>query len=184
MADPGRRPLDGAAGPDRSRRMAADLRRRPARSWSPADPRNCNRWDPGSGRPRSPSGTPAWPGCWCTAELAAVDRKAPPTVDAALWAVLNPADATDAAGPAAGRPLGPPGSGRRGRARRCRGPGRARSPGASPAGCPAGGDAGAPAPRPLWDQWATAAALPDCREMADLARSAIAGGDRGPRPPR
>ena len=36
---------------------------------------------------------------------------------------------------------------------------------------PTGGHAGAPAPRPLWDLWATAAALPDCREMADLARS-------------
>lgn len=36
---------------------------------------------------------------------------------------------------------------------------------------PTGGTANGPAPRSLWDLWATAAALPDCRELAGLART-------------
>jgi hypothetical protein len=36
---------------------------------------------------------------------------------------------------------------------------------------PGGGAASGPAPRPLWDQWATAAAPADCRELAALARA-------------
>jgi len=34
----------------------------------------------------------------------------------------------------------------------------------------------------MWDLWATATALPDCREMADFARSVMtdATGDHGP----
>jgi hypothetical protein len=39
---------------------------------------------------------------------------------------------------------------------------------------PSGGPANGPAPRSLWDRWATAAAPPDCRELAALART-IAG---------
>jgi hypothetical protein len=36
---------------------------------------------------------------------------------------------------------------------------------------PGGGAASGPAPRPLWDRWATAAAPADCRELAALARA-------------
>jgi hypothetical protein len=47
---------------------------------------------------------------------------------------------------------------------------------------PTGAASGAPAPRQLWELWATASALPDCREMADIARSFVsdATGDHVP----
>jgi hypothetical protein len=104
--------------------------------------------------------------------LARGDRKNPPTVDGALWGVLNPAgaitmldrlladhsvrpDQVATAASALPRPW------HAALARRF-----ARW-------LPSGGPGGAPAPRPLWDLLATAPALPDCREMADLARSAM-----------
>ena len=107
------------------------------------------------------------------------DRKNPPTVDGALWAVLNPADATTMLDRLLGhqfvRPdqvmtatLALPRPWPTAMARRF-----ARW-------LPTGGHAGAPAPRQLWDQWATAPALSDCREMADLARSITPAADRGP----
>lgn len=106
--------------------------------------------------------------------------KAPPTVDSALWAVLNPADATTMMDRLLSRPLARPDL-----------VATAASALASPwpvalsrrigRWLPTGGQAGAPAPRPLWDLWARASALPDCRELADLARSgmAAASGDHG-----
>jgi hypothetical protein len=105
--------------------------------------------------------------------LAAATAKAPPTVDPPLWAVLTPADATDlldrlladrrarpdqvaAAVTAVPRPWPLP------FARRLA------------AWLPAVGNTAAPAPRQLWDQWAAAAALPDCRNLAELARTIAA----------
>jgi hypothetical protein len=107
------------------------------------------------------------------------DQKNPPIVDGALWEVLNPAgaitmldllltnrsvraDQVATAASALPRPW------HAALARRFA------------SWLPTGGSGGAPAPRPLWDLWATAPALPDCREMADLARSATrdASGDQ------
>lgn len=105
-----------------------------------------------------------------TEQIAPRDPKRPPTVDAELWAVLTVADATDlldvllgdrrarpdqvaAAVTAAPRPW------RRRFGRRFA------------AWLPAVGNANNPAPRPLWELWATATALGDCREAADLART-------------
>lgn len=110
--------------------------------------------------------------------LAAATAKIPPTVDAPLWELLTPADSADlldrlladrrarpdqvhAAVTAVPRPWPLP------FARRL-------------AAWLATGGSTAPAPRQLWDLWATAAALPDCRLLADLARTiaAQATGDR------
>ena len=104
--------------------------------------------------------------------LARSDRKNPPTVDGPLWEVLNPAgaitmldrlladhsvrpDQVATAAPALRRPW------HAALARRF-----ARW-------LPTGAASGAPAPRQLWELWATASALPDCREMADIARSFV-----------
>jgi len=105
--------------------------------------------------------------------LAAATAKVPPTVDPPLWAVLTPADAIElldrlladrrarsdqvaAAVTAVPRPWPLP------FARRLA------------AWLPAVGHTGGPAPRQLWDQWAAAAALPDCRSLAELARTIAA----------
>lgn len=47
---------------------------------------------------------------------------------------------------------------------------------------PAAAGPGLPARRPLWDLWVAGVALPDCRELADVARSLAvdAAGDQGP----
>ena len=108
------------------------------------------------------------------------DPKVPPTVDAALWAVLAPADAIAAldrllfdrrvrpdqvlaAATTMTRPW-PAATARR-----------------FARWLPSGGGSGAPAPRGLWELWAAATALPDCREMADVGRAltADAAGDHG-----
>ena len=45
---------------------------------------------------------------------------------------------------------------------------------------PTGGSARSPAPKSLWELWARAPALQDCRDLADLARVITdATGDRG-----
>ncbi len=105
-----------------------------------------------------------------TEQIAPRDPKMPPTVDAELWSALTVADATDlldellddrrvrpdqvtAAVTAAPKPW------RRRFGRRFA------------AWLPAVGPANNPAPRPLWELWATATALGDCREAADLART-------------
>lgn len=104
--------------------------------------------------------------------LAAATAKIPPTVDAPLWELLDPADAADlldrlladrrvrpdqvhAAVMAVPRPWPLP------FARRLA------------AWLPAGGRT-APAPRQLWDLWAAAAALPECRLLAEVARTIAA----------
>lgn len=102
--------------------------------------------------------------------LAAATAKAPPTVDAPLWSVLTPADATDLLD----RLLAD---------RRARADQVAAVLGAVPPPWPlpfsrrlalwlaAGGAGAGPAPRSLWDRWAAAAARPDCRALAELART-------------
>jgi hypothetical protein len=109
--------------------------------------------------------------------LARADRKNPPTVDAALWRVLNPAGAITMLDrlladysvrpeqvATAAQALRRPWHAALGR-RLARWLPAGRDPGAP--------GQGPPAPKVLWDLWATATALPDCREMADLARSAM-----------
>ena len=110
-----------------------------------------------------------------------VGRKAPPIVDAALWAVLNPTDTTAQLDRLLVHPLTRPdvvGSAITALSR----PWPAALARRFARWLPTGGSAGAPAPRSLWDLWATATALPDCRDMADLARSGMtdATGDRAP----
>lgn len=102
--------------------------------------------------------------------LAAATAKAPPTVDPPMWSVLTPADATDLLD----RLLAD---------RRARADQVATVLGAVPAPWPlpfarrlaawlaAGGVGAGPAPRALWDRWAAAAARPDCRALAELART-------------
>ena len=107
------------------------------------------------------------------AQLAAASARVPPAVDPELWWLLTPADARELLE----RLL----DDRRVRADQVE---RVLSglPRPWPASLarlvarwlPVGGPANGPAPRPMWDRWAGAAALPDCRELAGLARS-IAG---------
>jgi hypothetical protein len=112
-----------------------------------------------------------------TGTLARADRKNPPAVDGALWGVLNPAGAItmldrlladhsvrpDQVATAA-LALPRPWHAALGRrfARWLPVGDHAGPPGSRP-----------PMPKALWDLWATATALSDCREMSDLARSAV-----------
>ncbi|MET0864628.1 MAG: hypothetical protein ABWZ98_09870, partial [Nakamurella sp.] len=102
-----------------------------------------------------------------------VGPKAPPIIDRALWALLSPADAT--------------GQLDRLLAHRLTHPDHVMSAATAFATpwpgelarrfttwLPTGGNAGVPAPRQLWDLLASATALPDCREMADLLREVVA----------
>lgn len=97
--------------------------------------------------------------------------KAPPTVDGELWALLNPIDATAQLDQLLRHPLVRPEQVTTATAAFA-------PPWPTPLArrfgrwLPTGGHAGAPAPRPLWDRWAIAAALPDCRMLIDLIRSA------------
>ncbi|WP_395727476.1 DUF5691 domain-containing protein [Nakamurella sp.] len=108
-----------------------------------------------------------------SAQLAAASARVPPVVDPELWWILAPADAREllerllddrrlrpdqVEAVVSGMPRPWPASLGRLVAR----------------WLPSSGPANGPAPRSLWDRWATAAALPDCRELAALAR-AIAG---------
>lgn len=109
-------------------------------------------------------------------QLVAATARTPPVVDPVLWAVLHPADVTDLldrllADRRVGadqvatltgvfpRPWPTP------LARRFAG------------WLPAGGS-GSPAPRTLWERWAGAVDLPECRPMADLVRNLVAATDR------
>jgi hypothetical protein len=103
-----------------------------------------------------------------------VGPKMAPIVDHALWALLSPADATTQLDRLLNHPLTLHGHVTTAATALVR-PWPAALARRLAQWLPSGGSAGAPAPRPLWDLWATATALPDCREMADLARSAIAG---------
>ena len=113
--------------------------------------------------------------------LARGDRKNPPTVDGALWGVLNPAGAITMLDRLLGHQLVRPDQVATA-ALALRRPWHAALARRYARWLPTGAASGAPAPRQLWDLWATAPALPDCREMADLARSAMtdATGDHGP----
>ncbi|MET0967123.1 MAG: DUF5691 domain-containing protein [Nakamurella sp.] len=108
-----------------------------------------------------------------TGMFSRVGLKAPPVIDDALWAVLDPSDAAvlldrlltrpqtrpDQVTTAATALAVPwPGAVARRLAR----------------WLPAGGHGGAPAPRQLWDLLARATALSDCRELADLLRAEMA----------
>ena len=106
--------------------------------------------------------------------------KTPPAVDNDLWAVLDPTDATALLDRLLDHPAVRPDQ-----------VATAVAAVATPwptalawrliQWLPTGGPAGAPAPRTLWDRWATSTALQDCRAMADLARAALpaAAGDTG-----
>lgn len=104
------------------------------------------------------------------AQLAVASARVPPKVDPELWAVLAPpdvrellerliddrrvrADQVEAVLAGVSRPW--PAALARSLAR----------------ALPTGGVANGPAPRSLWDLWATSTALPDCREVAGLART-------------
>jgi hypothetical protein len=105
-----------------------------------------------------------------SAQLATASARVPPAVDPELWWILAPADARELLE----RLL----DDRRVRADQVDRvvSGLARPWPASLARLlarwlPSGGPANGPAPRALWDLWAAAAALPDCRELAGLART-------------
>lgn len=104
------------------------------------------------------------------AQLAVASARVPPKVDPELWAVLPPpdvrellerliddrrvrADQVEAVLAGVSRPW--PAALARSLAR----------------WLPTGGVASGPAPRTVWDLWATSVALPDCREVAGLART-------------
>lgn len=106
-----------------------------------------------------------------TAQLAVASARVPPAVDPELWWLLTPADARallerllddrrvradQVERVVTGLPRPWPASLSRLLAR----------------WLPGGGTQNGPAPRPLWDLWASAAALPDCRELAGSARAA------------
>lgn len=106
-----------------------------------------------------------------TAQLAAASARVPPVVDPDLWWILAPADARALLE----RLL----DDRRVRADQVervvaglRRPWSASLARLLARWLPGGGAQNGPAPRPLWDLWASAAALPDCRELAGLARDA------------
>ena len=105
-----------------------------------------------------------------SAQLAAASARVPPVVDPELWGILAPpdlrellerllddrrvrADQVDAV--LAGRDRPWPAPITRLLAR----------------WLPTGGAQNGPAPRSMWDRWATSAALPDCRELSELARA-------------
>lgn len=97
--------------------------------------------------------------------------KIPPTVDGELWAVLEPSDALAVLDLLLGHRLV--------RASEVTVAATAlQKPWPAPLArrfarwLPTGGSAGAPAPKSLWDLWASAAALPDCRVLIDLIRAA------------
>ena len=106
--------------------------------------------------------------------------KTPPVVDSELWAVLDPTDATALLDRLLDVPAVRPDQ-----------VATAVTLVATPwptalawlliQWLPTGGPAGAPAPRALWDRWATSLSPADCRAMADLARAALpaAAGDQG-----
>lgn len=109
-------------------------------------------------------------GALVTAQLAVASARIPPVVDPELWWLLTPADARallerllddrrvraeQVERVVAGLPRPWPAALARLMAR----------------WLPTGGAQHGPAPRPLWDLWAVAAALPDCRELAGLARA-------------
>lgn len=106
-----------------------------------------------------------------SAQLATASARVPPVVDPELWWVLDPADVRVLLE----RLLGD----RRVRADQVervvaglRRPWPASLSRLLARWLPGGGTRNGPAPRSLWDLWTTAAALPDCRELADLARAA------------
>jgi hypothetical protein len=98
--------------------------------------------------------------------------KNPPTVDGALWAVLNPTDATTMLDRLLGHQLVRPDQVATAALALPR-PWPAALARRFARWLPTGGSVDTPAPRSLRELWATAPALPDCREMADLARSVI-----------
>ena len=104
--------------------------------------------------------------------LARSDRKNPPTVDGALWEVLNPAGAITMLDRLLGHQMVRPDQVATA-ALALRRPWHAALARRFARWLPTGAASGAPAPRQLWDLWATAPLLPDCREMADLARSFV-----------
>jgi hypothetical protein len=113
--------------------------------------------------------------------MLAVGGKNPPAVDGALWGVLNPADATVLLDRLLSHPLVQREQVATAALAVAR-PWSAAFARRFASWLPTGGNAGAPAPRSLWVQWAGAPAPVDCREMADLARSAVtaASGVHGP----
>ena len=116
-----------------------------------------------------------------TAKFDWVGPKAPPIIDRALWAVLSPADATAQLDRLLAHPLTLPDH-VTAAATAIATPWPAALARRLARWLPAGGYAGVPAPRPLWDLLASATALRDCRELADLLREvmATAAGDNGP----
>ena len=104
------------------------------------------------------------------------DPKTPPTVDRPLWAVLDPSDAVAMLDLLMGHRLMRPSE-------------VAMAAMALPKPWPAalsrrfarwlrtGGSGGSPAPKSMWELWATTAALPDCRILIDLIRSVPPTGD-------
>jgi hypothetical protein len=104
--------------------------------------------------------------------LARGDRRNPPAVDGSLWAVLNPAGAITMLDRLLGHQLVRPDHVATAALALAR-PWHAALARRFARWLPTGGAGGAPAPRQVWDLWATAALLPDCREMADLARSFV-----------
>jgi hypothetical protein len=112
-----------------------------------------------------------------TRKFESVGPKLAPIIDRELWAVLNPADATVQLDRLLAHPLTLPDHVTTA-ATALATPWSAALARRLARWLPAGGDAVAPAlrrpaPKVLWDLWATATALSDCREMADLARSAV-----------
>jgi len=116
-----------------------------------------------------------------TAKFDSVGPKARPIIDRALWAVLNPTDSTAQLDRLLAHPLTLPDH-VTAAATAIATPWPAALARRFARWLPAGGYAGVPAPRPLWELLASATALPDCRELAELLRGvmATAAGDNGP----